>query len=140
MGSYSLTKKGVSSFDWADPYGMAVRLTWPRFLASILLVYVAFTASSPSPIPWAPSVANSRPGVFTDHFFFSLETLATVGYGEMYPATFYGHCVATAEILTGVALQRHPDRLDLRPLLQTARQVRLRRSSGRSPRITARPR
>lgn len=104
MGGYSLTKKGVSSFDWADPYGMAVRLTWPRFLSVILLVYLAFTSVfAVAYTVGADTVANSRPGVFSDHFFFSLETLATVGYGEMYPATFYGHCVATAEILTGVA-------------------------------------
>ena len=41
--------------------------------------------------------------MFLDHFFFSLETLATVGYGEMYPATSYGHGVAMIEILTGVS-------------------------------------
>jgi len=39
---------------------------------------------------------------FSDCFFFSVETLATVGYGNMSPATFYGHCVATAEIITGM--------------------------------------
>ncbi len=103
MGRYSLTKKGVSSFDWADPYGMAVRLGWRRFLATILCIYVLFTACFAAVYMAEPNaVGNARPGAFSDHFFFSLETLATVGYGEMYPASFYGHCVATAEILTGV--------------------------------------
>ena len=41
------------------------------------------------------------PGSFGSAFFFSVETLATVGYGHMYPATTYGHCVATAEIMVG---------------------------------------
>ena len=36
-------------------------------------------------------------------FFFSIETLATVGYGEMYPATPYGHVVAATEIVCGLA-------------------------------------
>ena len=103
MGSYSLAKHGVSKYDWADPYGMAVRLGWWRFLAVILSIYVIFTGFFALAYMAAPgAVGNSRPGAFTDHFFFSLETLATVGYGEMYPATFYGHCVAAAEILTGV--------------------------------------
>src|SRR5437764_5605403 len=31
-------------------------------------------------------------------FFFSVETLATVGYGHNYPATVYGHIVITFEI------------------------------------------
>ncbi len=103
MGSYSLTKKGVSRFDWADPYGMAVRLGWRRFLATILCIYVAFTAVFAGAYMLVPgAVGNARPHAFSDHFFFSLETLATVGYGELYPATLYGHCIATAEILTGV--------------------------------------
>jgi inward rectifier potassium channel len=48
------------------------------------------------------SVANARPDSFTDAFFFSIETLSTVGYGEMYPATLYGHVVASSEILCGL--------------------------------------
>jgi inward rectifier potassium channel len=49
------------------------------------------------------SVANARSDSFADAFFFSIETLATVGYGEMYPATLYGHVVAAAEIVYGLA-------------------------------------
>src|SRR6202043_1841759 len=36
-------------------------------------------------------------------FFFSIETLATVGYGDMHPQTNYGHIVATIEIFTGMS-------------------------------------
>jgi inward rectifier potassium channel len=35
--------------------------------------------------------------------FFSIETLATVGYGVMAPATLYGHIVSAVEIVTGMA-------------------------------------
>jgi inward rectifier potassium channel len=48
-------------------------------------------------------VVNTRPGSFSDVFFFSIETLATVGYGVMAPATLYGHIVSAAEIVTGTA-------------------------------------
>src|SRR5206468_11079324 len=41
---------------------------------------------------------------FLDCFFFSVQTLATVGYGHMYPQTIYGHIVSTIEIMTGVFL------------------------------------
>ena len=36
-------------------------------------------------------------------FYFSIETLATVGYGDMHPQTNYGHLVATVEIFTGMS-------------------------------------
>jgi inward rectifier potassium channel len=47
-------------------------------------------------------IAELPPGSFSEAFFFSVETLATVGYGHMYPDTFYGHCVTTAEIVIGM--------------------------------------
>ena len=50
------------------------------------------------------SIVNARPGSFADVFFFSLETLATVGYGVMSPATTYGHFVSALETFSGMAL------------------------------------
>jgi inward rectifier potassium channel len=49
------------------------------------------------------SVAHARPGSFADASFFSIETVATVGYGEMYPAILCGHAVAAIEIMCGLA-------------------------------------
>jgi inward rectifier potassium channel len=39
----------------------------------------------------------------TWYFYFSIETLATVGYGDMHPQTNYGHLIATIEIFTGMS-------------------------------------
>jgi inward rectifier potassium channel len=39
-----------------------------------------------------------------DLFYFSIETLATVGYGDMHPQTHFGHVVATTEIFIGMSL------------------------------------
>ncbi len=104
VGNYSLIKKGVSRFDWADPYRIAVDLSWPEFLTGLVGIYVAVISSFAAIYTLVPGcVANARPHAFSDHFFFSLETLATVGYGYMYPATLFGHCVAGLEILTGLA-------------------------------------
>lgn len=104
MGSYMLTKKGVSRFDWADPYRLAVAATWPQFLCALFGLYLLVNALFALAYMVVPgSVANARRYVFSDDFFFSLETLATVGYGELYPGSFYGHCVAALEITTGLA-------------------------------------
>jgi inward rectifier potassium channel len=43
-----------------------------------------------------------KPGSFLDAFFFSVETLATVGYGHMYPESFYGHLITMLEIMVGL--------------------------------------
>ena len=104
LGSLEFKKKGVPNFDLRDPYHLAVALTWPQFLAALLTLYLSvnfvFTV-----LYWvAPgSVANARPHSLGDNLFFSIETLATVGYGEMYPATLYGRVAAATEIVCGFA-------------------------------------
>ncbi|HEY2617181.1 MAG TPA: ion channel [Acetobacteraceae bacterium] len=103
LGSYEFKKKGVSRFDIRDPYHLAVALTWPQFLATLLAVYLLVNVVFAILYWLIPgSVANARPHSFADAFFFSIETLATVGYGEMYPATLYGHVIAAIEIVGGL--------------------------------------
>jgi inward rectifier potassium channel len=103
MGGFSLTKKGVSTYDFADPYRLAVALTWPQFLLVLFAFYLTVNvlfAVAYAVVPGA--IANARPYHVSDYLFFSLETLATVGYGEMYPATLYGHVISSLEITTGL--------------------------------------
>lgn len=87
-----------------DPYHLAITLGWPQFLLSLLVLYLFINVVFAS-LFWlaSGSVGHARPGSFLDLFFFSVETVATVGYGEMYPATMYGHLIASAEIVCGLA-------------------------------------
>jgi inward rectifier potassium channel len=48
------------------------------------------------------SIAGARPGSLADAFFFSVDTMATIGYGEMTPATPYAHVLVTVQALAGV--------------------------------------
>src|SRR5258707_7376650 len=104
LGSYEFRKKGISRFDLRDPYHLAVALTWPQFLAALLGLYLVVNLVFATLFWLVPgSVANARPGSFADAFFFSIETAATVGYGEMYPATLYVRVVAAMAIPCGLA-------------------------------------
>jgi inward rectifier potassium channel len=104
LGSYEFKKKGVSRFDLRDPYHLAAALTWPQFLATLLALYLLVNVVFAALFWLVPgSVTNARPYNFPDAFFFSIETLATVGYGDMHPATLYGHLIASTEIVCGLA-------------------------------------
>jgi inward rectifier potassium channel len=104
LGSYEFKKKGVSRFDLRDPYHLAIALTWPQFLVSLLVFYLLMNAVFAILFWLVPgSVGHARPQSFLDLFFFSIETVSTVGYGEMYPATLYGHVIASTEIVCGLA-------------------------------------
>lgn len=104
-GAFEVRKTGASKYDFSDPYYLALSLSWPAFalaalgvLLAINLVFAALYLASPG------CVTNLPEGSLAYALFFSLETLATVGYGEMAPATFYGHTVAAIEIFLGMAL------------------------------------
>jgi inward rectifier potassium channel len=104
LGGYEIGKRGVARFDFGDPYHLAVSLSWPRMLLLLIMVHTAINLGFAMLYLGRPgAIANARPGSVSDAYFFSLETSATVGYGEMYPASFYGHVVSAAEIIIGVA-------------------------------------
>jgi inward rectifier potassium channel len=103
IGAVELTTRGAARYDLRDPYHLMVTLSWPRFFLVLLavdltinIVFALLYLADPG------SIVNARPGAFGDAFFFSIETLATVGYGTMAPATLYGHVVSSAEILCGL--------------------------------------
>lgn len=102
-GDFKYSKKGVASVDLSDPYHFAVSLTWPRFIALVVAVYLSLNLIFATTLWLIPgSVGNARPGYFPDYLFFSFETLATVGYGELYPQGDAGHLVAALEIFCGI--------------------------------------
>ena len=100
----NMLKIGVARFDWRDPYHAALTLSWGPFagmaIAAIVLINAMF-ALMYLLVPGA--VQNLHHGDFAMAFFFSVETLATVGYGEMAPYGLYGHAVAAIEIVVGMA-------------------------------------
>lgn len=99
-----LSKMGASRFDLRDPYHLAVSLSWPAFVVTLLGGWLAINLLFALLYVLSPGdVANARPGSFSDALFFSIETLATVGYGVMAPATTYGHIVSAMEIVSGTA-------------------------------------
>ncbi|GAN76999.1 ion channel [Acidisphaera rubrifaciens] len=97
-------KLGVEGGGWRDAYSLLFSMRWHVFAAVFVVIYLALNAVfALLYIAQTGAIAGARPGSFLDHFFFSLETLATVGYGEMSPQTLYGHVIAATEIICGVA-------------------------------------
>jgi inward rectifier potassium channel len=102
-GNVRYTQLNIATREWRDLYHWILTLTWPGFAALVLggylslnFIFAALYFSDSS------CIADMKAGSFSDAFFFSVETLATVGYGHMYPATFFGHVVSTLEIMVGM--------------------------------------
>lgn len=44
---------------------------------------------------WGDGLEGAKPGSFSDAFFFSVQTLASIGYGAIHPKTFYANSIVT---------------------------------------------
>ena len=88
---------------WRDSYHWVLSLTWPRFALFLAGSYVVINLLFAALYALRPGcIADLEPGSFPLAFFFSVETLATVGYGHNYPASVYGHVIVTIEIFLGM--------------------------------------
>ena len=102
-GQFEFVKLNAKKFDLRDTYHLILTLSWPGFAGLVFGVYLLINLVFASLYMLNPhAVAEMRPGSFFDAFFFSVETLATVGYGHMYPESFYGHLIAMLEIMVGM--------------------------------------
>lgn len=89
--------------EFFDPYYWLMQVRWPVFFGAVVLSFIAINLLFAVIYAALPdSIANAAPGSLPDAFFFSVDTLATVGYGNMYPASKLGHAVASVEILLGL--------------------------------------
>jgi inward rectifier potassium channel len=86
-----------------EPYHLLLTISWSSFLIVISIIYIA------SNVVFAllymlggDCIATARQGYFLDFFFFSVQTLATIGYGAMYPKTVYANSVVTLEAMVGM--------------------------------------
>jgi inward rectifier potassium channel len=95
---------GISMRFWQDLYHTALVVNWPTFFVALAALFLLLNTAFASlyMLGTAP-IANQFPHGFLGAFFFSVETLATVGYGDMHPQTFYGHVIATLEIFVGMS-------------------------------------
>jgi inward rectifier potassium channel len=104
IGDREFVTRGLQASFWTDAFHNSMSVSWPIFFGAFALYFLT-TNIVFATLYWlgGDCIANARPGSFIDLFFFSIETLATVGYGDMHPQNYYGHGVATLEIFTGMS-------------------------------------
>jgi len=86
-----------------DLYHLWLRTTWPRALTLVGVTYLIVNTAFALVYMTVGGIANSR-GDFFDSLFFSIETMGTIGYGEMTPSTRAAHVVVMAESVSGLIL------------------------------------
>jgi inward rectifier potassium channel len=104
FGHREIETLGLSQGFWGDLYHRSMTVYWPVFFGSAAAIFVALNAVFGFLYSLCHEpIANAAENGPLAYFYFSIETLATVGYGDMHPQTNYGHLIATIEIFTGMS-------------------------------------
>src|SRR5437764_1916504 len=104
-GQVEFVKVNTDAWKWRDVYRWLLGLRWPQFAAFVGALYVGLNLLFAALYSFGQnSIAGRTTHWFLDCFSFSVQTLATVGYGHMYPQTLYGHIITTIEIMSGLFL------------------------------------
>jgi inward rectifier potassium channel len=96
--------RGLADGFWTDLYHRSMTVSWPAFFGAAAIIFIVLNTIFAF-LYWLGNdpIANVAANEPLGFFYFSVETLATVGYGDMHPQTHYGHLVVTVEIFTGMS-------------------------------------
>lgn len=108
-GSLNLKKTGVSFLNRLSWYHVLLRLSRPKFLFAVFCFYTAinlffasiYMAIGPEHLSGTVA-ATSFSEQFQRAFFFSSQTLTTVGYGHISPSGLTANIVASLESFIGI--------------------------------------
>ncbi|MEZ4320028.1 MAG: ion channel [Myxococcota bacterium] len=95
--------EGVPRTPFADAYHIFLRA--PLWLSIVMIVgfYLLVNAAF-AVLFWLTGGIAHASGSFVDAFFFSVQTMGTIGYGSMYPETPLAHALVTAEAVAGLLI------------------------------------
>ncbi|MBY0400416.1 ATP-sensitive inward rectifier potassium channel 10 [Myxococcota bacterium] len=78
-------------------------MSWTRLFGLAVVIYAALNVGFAGLyLLGGDCISNAEPGSFVDALSFSVQTLATIGYGVMAPTTVYAHLLVAIEALCGV--------------------------------------
>lgn len=98
-----ILRRNIRQNPWIDLYHSWLVLSWPNTILLFILFFLGGNLLFGFGY-WilGPSAIHNSSGTYLECVFFSVQTLATIGYGHMAPASFGAHLLVAAEAATGV--------------------------------------
>jgi len=94
---------GLPRLFWQDLYHLFMTVRWRLLFAAFATFFFVINVLFAAIFALQPAdIANVNPPGFWGLFFFSVETFATVGYGDMHPQSPFSHSIAALENFIGV--------------------------------------
>lgn len=86
-----------------DLYHRLISGSWSQLLVVLALTFFGANAFfALAYLAGGSAIENARPGSFADAYFFSVQTLATIGYGKLAPITTYANVLVSIESFLGL--------------------------------------
>jgi inward rectifier potassium channel len=97
-GKLAITIRGLRRRTWTDLYHQLLTLSWGRFLGLWIIIYAAANLVFAT-LFWLDrgGLNGARPGSFEDAFYFSVQTLGTIGYGVISPKSHFANALVAVE-------------------------------------------
>ena len=107
-GTFNVSRTGLPFWESASPFQWLITISWPAYYAVVVGAYLAanflfatlYFLAGPDALHGGEGAGLH--GRFADAFFFSVQTLATIGYGRITPYGMLPNIIATAEALVGL--------------------------------------
>ena len=98
--SYSFRIVGSRRTGFRDAYHALLKMPWWDAIGLIILAYLVLNIIFALTYTAIGGIANS--GSFLDAFFFSVQTIGTIGYGTVFPVTRLANVVVACESVAGL--------------------------------------
>lgn len=85
-----------------DLYHYMLTASWPVLIVLITTFFILANLLFAIGYYWDGGIENTHSGSFSDMFFFSIQTMATIGYGKMEPITLFSNILVSIEALFGL--------------------------------------
>jgi inward rectifier potassium channel len=101
-GRSNLVQLGVRRHFYTDLYHSWLRAPWRWALLAVTVLYAAVNCLFAAAYLLVGGVENLGPRSYADAFFFSVQTIATIGYGHLVPISHAANLLVTLESLVGL--------------------------------------
>jgi inward rectifier potassium channel len=93
---------GAAAHPLRDAYHFLLEMRWGGVLAVIAGSFLFINALYALAYVETGGIAGMRPGSFRDAFFFSVQTMGTIGYGAMHPTSDLANFLVVSEAVVGL--------------------------------------
>lgn len=95
---------GARATPFSDLYHQLLRAPWWLDLVGLSCVFLLINLAFGVGYLEVGGIDGARPGSLADHFFFSVQTMGTIGYGVMHPVSSAAETLVTSEVIVGISL------------------------------------